>query len=187
MNGHQRQREESARMIEEALIILMKEKEFSNISISEIAMRADVARRTFYRLYRKKEDVLYQYLERLGQEYRKRCTAINKYDFSRIALEYFTFWYSYKSILLLFHQRGMDKFLYDALGNISRDVIQRRMNGRKEEKKEYFVDYTAGGFLMLLRRWVEEGMEEVPEVYAPKVYFSLQKFIRPVQEEKKNF
>lgn len=36
MNGHQRQREESARMIEEALIVLMKEKEFSNISISEI-------------------------------------------------------------------------------------------------------------------------------------------------------
>ena len=46
-----------------------------------------------------------------------------------------------------------------------------------------FSDYSSGGFLMLLYRWLEEGMEGTPEDYAAKVCAALMKFIRPVSEE----
>ena len=55
MDGHKKQREQSARMIETALFELMEEKAFNEITVSEIVKRADVARRTFYRLYNRKE------------------------------------------------------------------------------------------------------------------------------------
>ena len=51
MNGHEKQKEQSRQMIENALFELLEEKEYSAISVSEIVKRADVARRTFYRLY----------------------------------------------------------------------------------------------------------------------------------------
>ena len=41
MDGHQKQREQSAIMMENALFTLLEEKEFAAISVSEIASRAD--------------------------------------------------------------------------------------------------------------------------------------------------
>lgn len=71
MNGHQRQREQSGRMIEEALFSLLEKKGFEAITVSELVKRADVARRTFYRLYDRKEDVLHCYFQRLCEDYKQ--------------------------------------------------------------------------------------------------------------------
>ena len=51
MNGHQKQKEQSRRMIEDALFLIMEEKPYAQITVSEIAKTADVSRRTFYRMY----------------------------------------------------------------------------------------------------------------------------------------
>ena len=96
MDGHQRQREQSGRMIETALLELMREKEFAQITVSEIAKKADVGRRTFYRLYTGKEDVLHCYFDKLCQNYRDICPVLNKYDIDQIAGEYFGFWYQHR-------------------------------------------------------------------------------------------
>lgn len=66
MNGHQKQKEESKEMIEEALFALMQEKSYSKIAVTEIVERAGVARRTFYRLYDGKDDVINSYFNKLG-------------------------------------------------------------------------------------------------------------------------
>ena len=58
MNGHQKQREQSGRMIEEALFSLMEKKPYAQITVSGITRRADISRRTFYRLYSGKDEVL---------------------------------------------------------------------------------------------------------------------------------
>ena len=50
MNGHQKQKEQSRRMIEDALFLIMEEKPYAQITVSEIAKTADVSRRTFYRM-----------------------------------------------------------------------------------------------------------------------------------------
>ena len=51
-----------------ALIALMKEKPFSSISITEISNRADLNRRTFYRSFTSKEEVLTYYLDKIWHE-----------------------------------------------------------------------------------------------------------------------
>ena len=65
MNGHQKQKEQSGRMIEGALLELMEEKSYAQITVSEIVKRADVSRRTFYRLYGEKDEVLRCYFNKL--------------------------------------------------------------------------------------------------------------------------
>lgn len=183
MNGHQRQREQSARMIENALFALMDEKEFGKITVSELVKRADVARRTFYRLYTEKEDVLRGYLGRLCRDYQEAFPVLDSYNLRQIAGEFFGFWYIYREQLCLFHKCGVEEMIYHEISLASTKVVKERMvnSGGSEEEKEYFACYSAGGFLMLLRRWIEEGMTDAPELYAEKVSGAILKYIRPLR------
>ena len=56
--------------LEEALFdLLATKKSLQNISIAELSEHAQIARRTFYRYYHSKEEVLTNYLDRLIQYY----------------------------------------------------------------------------------------------------------------------
>ena len=56
--------------LEEALFdLLATKKSLQNISIAELSEHAQIARRTFYRYYHSKEEVLTNYLDRLIQDY----------------------------------------------------------------------------------------------------------------------
>lgn len=182
MNGHQKQREQSGRMIEEALFELMKEKCYSGITVSEIVKRADVSRRTFYRIYREKDEILRGFLDRLCREYRGRVPALECYDVSRIARDFFEFWYQYREILLLMHKSGMDEMLYYEISCASMEVVSGRIDEKECENDDgiwYFAQYSAGGFILLLQRWIQSGMHETPEEYAENVGKALLEFIKP--------
>lgn len=189
MNGHQRQREQSGRMIEEALFELMREKDFAQITVSEIADRADVGRRTFYRLYTGKEEVLRSRIKKLGGDYRSGHSLLESYDIARISREYFSFWYQYRDLLLLMHESGLDEMLFYEISRVSTEVIKSRI--RDEQLKDgremaYFADYSAGGFILLLHRWIMEGMQGPPEQYAEAVSGALLKFMGNEGQRRKN-
>lgn len=201
MNGHQKQRQASKQMIETALFALMREKDFSQITVCQIVERADVARRTFYRLYRSKEDVMHQYFAGLCDAYQDSCQELAFYDLRRIAEDYFGFWHQHKEQLLLLSRCGMDRMLYYEMSRASMQIVRMRMGdealkGRPDlagslnlaersdlarssdlakqvDLKElpglaYFADYSVGGFVNLLHRWVQSGMQETPGEYAQK-------------------
>lgn len=180
MDGHKKQREQSAGMIEAALFELMGEKEFAGITVSEIVRRADVARRTFYRLYKGKEDVIHCCFARLCENYRSTYPVLESYDLSRIAEDYFCFWYQRRDFLLLMYASGLKETLYYEISRISEDIIKNRMGCREnagEQDIRLFAYYSAGGFILLLHHWIEEGMRELPERYAQKVSTAILNFI----------
>lgn len=167
-------------MIQNALFELMKEKCFSQITVSEIAERADVARRTFYRLYEGKRDVLRSYFSDLCCDYCRRYEPLEHYDIGQIAREYFSFWYEYREPLLLMHKCGLDDVLYYEISRTSTEVVKKRMddgNLKNDLDMEFFAGYSAGGFLNLLHRWIADGMQEAPEKYAESVSKALLRFI----------
>lgn len=185
MDGHKRQREQSARMIETALFELLREKNFAQLTVSEIVKRADVARRTFYRLYRGKEDVIHCYFSRLCQEYSTTYLVLENYDLNQIAEDYFGFWYQYREFLMLMNQCGLDEMLYYEISRVSEDIVKKRIGNRKvgnEQEVKFFAYYSTGGFILLLHRWIVDGMRETPGEYAQKVSRAILKFIRPVIE-----
>ena len=55
--------------LQEALLSLMLEKQFSKISIAEITDKAEVSRPTFYLHYRSKEEVLEDYLDSMYRDF----------------------------------------------------------------------------------------------------------------------
>ena len=180
MNGHLRQKELSRHMIETAFFELLGEKEYAQISVSEIAGRADVARRTFYRLYENKDGIIEYYFSQLCKEYQTSHGVLERYDLEQIARDYFSFWYRQREILLKLHKAGMDHMLYYGISSSSTEVIRRRVADeglRQSEEMEYFADYSVGGFINLLFRWINVGMEETPEQYARKVSGAILKVV----------
>ena len=59
-----------------ALMDLMKEKSYEEISISEITVRAGVSRVSYYRNYGSKEDILTETLEQLMDRFLKEIEAV---------------------------------------------------------------------------------------------------------------
>lgn len=181
MNGHQKQREQSAQMIEEALFALMEEKSFHEITVSEIVTRADVARKTFYRLYKKKEDVLHCFFQKSAMEYKQSYPPLPRYDVAKIAEDFFCFWYSYKKILLLLHKCGLEELLYNEIRQASVEIVKNRIPDNPEKAgadMAYFALYSTGGFLMLLHYWISNEMNEPPRTYAQKISSVLLKYLR---------
>ena len=182
MDGHKRQREQSAKMIEDELFALMREKVFTRITVSEVVKRADVSRRTFYRSYKGKEEVIRRYISRLCRDYRDIYPALGEYDMGRIAKDYFGFWYGHKDFLMLMEQCGLCEMLYYEISRVSEDIVRERMDCREAadmQDVKFFAYYSAGGFILLQHHWIMEGMKEAPERYAQRVSTSVLRFIRP--------
>lgn len=79
----------------QALLDLMKEKDFKEISITEITKKAGVSRMAYYRNYYYKEDILENYMTELLDKYEKIRNKIveehpdNKYKLMLYVFEYF--------------------------------------------------------------------------------------------------
>ncbi|MCD8011279.1 MAG: TetR/AcrR family transcriptional regulator [Lachnospiraceae bacterium] len=61
------------KQITEALLKLLEQYEFDEISISQITTFAQVSRNSFYRNYKNKEDILLHYVRRLFTDWRTQC------------------------------------------------------------------------------------------------------------------
>lgn len=182
MNGHEKLKERSGRMLTDALFTLMKEKDYASITVSEIAERADVSRRTFYRLYENKEDVLYSYFSELCQNYKSECAELGKYDIRQIAREYFRFWHRQKDFLMLLYRNRLDAVMYYGVYDAASEIVGYRIQSKvkQDSSLEFFIRYTVGGFGNLLYQWIIDGMEEEPEEYADFVSESILSYIQPV-------
>lgn len=81
--------------------------------------------------------------------------------------------------------------LYYEMTRVSMQIVKMRMedgclDGKpgmaeplgSDERPElaYFADYSVGGFVNLLHRWVRSGMREMPGEYAQKVSGAIFKF-----------
>ena len=94
--------------IEEALLKLMKEKEFKNITITDITNKAGVSRISFYRKFSSKEDVVKSYLTKALKDWGKRWEESGD---TNIAYQIFKFFYEQKEVLPLLYQSNLQYLL----------------------------------------------------------------------------
>ena len=84
--------EQSKKWLIEALFDLMEEKPYSTITVKEISDKAQLSRRTFYRNFKVKEDLLYKYTDYLFEDYIKSIKENTDFSFNSTLINYFEFW-----------------------------------------------------------------------------------------------
>lgn len=158
-------------LIVEALVELLMEKPFEDISITEITERACVARRSFYQNFTGRHEALRTYIYVLFTEF----TSFHGSDEERLPTQYvedfFAFWSKHDGFLRALQRDGM----FDFLASYTRSLLSSWSNYHikqgfdldlNDRETEYFSVFSTMGLFALLSRWITDGMEETPEQMA---------------------
>lgn len=90
--------------ITQALLELMKVKDFSSITVTDLTKRAGVGRVSFYRNFESKEDVIRKHLAALLEEWLKPYEGRTDYNWSEVILEYY---FKNKDLYIMLYRQGL--------------------------------------------------------------------------------
>lgn len=147
--------------ITKALFELMHQKSFSDISVSEIIRKADVARVSFYRNYDSKEDVLLTLVEDVLEKFRDTidCNETNYYTYPNIrrSFEYFK---KYGNFVLDLYKFGYGSILLEKLNQFHEEIAGTMPNSSIEKYKLYMY---MGALFNTAIMWIQNGTQESEE------------------------
>ena len=83
--------EQSRKKLANALLTLMKNDNFKDITVTQIAQEADLSRKTFYRLFNDKEMLIHYFLKSKALELVSEIKASNAKDYWDIVGKLFEF------------------------------------------------------------------------------------------------
>ena len=158
---------QSKNMYVHALLELLKEKPYQEISISELSMKADLSRRTFYRLFNSMDEILLFHIHDLWAK--KSDELYSSSDKSYLHTSEFAlhFWYENKELTILLYQNGLVSIMQQFINEISLEIYHAQKGNRKLAKKpealEYALSYSSGGVLNIIWTWASKGMDKTPE------------------------
>ncbi|MVB12431.1 Bacterial regulatory proteins, tetR family [Caprobacter fermentans] len=168
----------SRKWLANALLELMKRKPFREISISEIAEKADLSRRTFYRSFSSKEEVICFHLQTIWRTGILKLATDEDHSYSHTIRWYLELWNEHRELALLLYRNNLMSLLLQEYNQIFREVyLMRKGNyplAKNSEAMKYALSYSAGGLLNVLWQWASEGMRKSPEEVANLLMVALQ-------------
>ena len=140
-----------------ALIQLLEEKHFEDISITALVKKAGVGRVSFYRNFESKEDVLRKYLHDLLAEWGKEFESKENYHLIQAIFEHY---YKHKDICILLYKRG--------LAHISLESVKDVCGPKADQPNAlaYTAAFISYGLYGWIEEWFKRGMQETPEEMA---------------------
>lgn len=133
----------SQRMIAEALMDLLEHKPFSQISISELCLDAQVSRQTFYSLFKSKKNVLLYVFENNYKFMVDDYSNIARFSLDDFSKGYTSYLIKNQYFLKMLINNGLSSLIYKA---IYTPVLEcnKMMPVNFEYEKEYFASFVAG-------------------------------------------
>ncbi|GGE32672.1 AcrR family transcriptional regulator [Pullulanibacillus camelliae] len=160
----------SRRMISQALLQLMEEKPFHKISIKEITATAELVRKTFYRNFQTKEDVLKEYITELMKEAEQQFESLDALTPYAMANIYFKFWQKHRHFLKLLQQNDLFVIVLKQLDDYVPFINSRYKSDLIQEFDDTFIEYynvfNTAGIWHMLEKWISRGTKETPEQLA---------------------
>ncbi len=145
------------------LLELIEEKDYSEISITELTEKADIARQTFYRNYSTKDDILLSKMDEILDGYlnkvQENLEAKNDpyWDFEVTQLVYVM--QGNEALFKALQKAGLAFQALEKLSELFSKVHMKAQNLQElDEKHQYLVYYLAGGVFMVLNKWFENEM-----------------------------
>ncbi|MGM9605874.1 MAG: TetR/AcrR family transcriptional regulator [Oscillospiraceae bacterium] len=140
--------------ITDALLHLMKQHSFSEITITQIVQTAGVGRASFYRNYKDKEDVLTQHMAVLIQKWGREFEQAGKPNIIESLLEHY---YAERDFYKLLYESGLSYHMLDTI------KAACEIDKEEENISAYLKAWFAGGLFCWVSEWIKRGMAETPE------------------------
>lgn len=161
-----RRTRKTRQILRDALLKLLKQKRYEDISVQDIIAQADVARSTFYVHYVDKDDLLTGrhgiFAENLGEQMLAHAGESGSAFSSRI---WFYHIQAQGDILKVLAKDSAMELAMKTLRGIIHDSIQKGMQAHKDASMplSLLVDYLTDTLMTLIKWWFKDGMKYTPE------------------------
>lgn len=158
------------KILTEALIEILKEKNVMDVTVSELAKKADVTRTTFYQYYRDPVDMLEQLQDEIAEDIQKIVEATEGGNAEGFFYGLFNYFYDdkIKAGLLCFSVNNQTG--YEKMGYYIHDKYMLRWKDKFMDEPlkqfEYYRYYIVFGCTAVVENWVRGGMKETPQEMA---------------------
>ncbi len=150
--------------IAESIFQLMKVKRFSDITVSEIITKSGVARASFYRNFKYKEEAISYYIIEIMKIYKyKFYLSELKENYYELIKGTMSFVYDYKEYLESLFNSGLSQLLYSAICSYLLESAIPQINN---EIEKYFLFSYGGSIFSIIYYWITNGTKESPEEIA---------------------
>lgn len=147
--------------ITEALFLLMNNKNYNDISITEITKKAGVGRISFYRNFNSKEDIIKNWINDVTTNFLKESSISYKEESLEIYVQkLFTHLEKYKKEATLIYKSGLLHLLKESFETTFLN------NNQYNTYKSYFI---IGGIFNIYYYWLINGYKESPKELSIKL------------------
>ena len=140
-----------------ALINLLQEKNYEDITLTEIAKKAGVSRNAIYRNFESKNLILKNYLEHISLTFIKELKQKKINSYYDYILSIFTHLCSYNKIARILVSANLSTLLFESF------LLIKGSYEVDDYIKNYYESYHIGSLFFVYITWLETGCKESPE------------------------
>lgn len=161
-------------IIKDTLLNLLREQNYSQIQMKKIAEKANVGRRTLYRYFQTKDDIVKYISDSLMDEFADALLENDAIRLEETTKTYFSFW---EKNIEIFHCLDNSHLLHHIEDHLAEYIMQVALKTKmkdidmnlqqillKMSKQELYGFYfTIAGYWELTKRWMREENRDTPE------------------------
>lgn len=157
----------SKKEITETLLLLMKEYAYGEITVKHILLESKVSRKTFYRNFTSKDDVLLSYIDQIIEAYVRRIIGGREYDIFSVLNVIIDFCEEHKEMLILLKYNKLFYVLLERwnvlLPQMHQKMIKEVSDIMKQQEQRCLIAFNIGAIWNVVGMWLEENMESPPQ------------------------
>ncbi|MBE5807076.1 MAG: TetR/AcrR family transcriptional regulator [Clostridiales bacterium] len=150
----------SQRQIAEAMMVLIREKPYREITVSELCRQAGISRQTFYTLFTSRENVVVFTLQAQACDApgapRPGRPAEDAHGLRQLCRGYSEYIQRNSALIKLLVENRLDHLLYDSLCE-ALEACGCFLSGEDDCTRKYAASFYAGGVSCVARRYAQEG------------------------------
>lgn len=176
-NKGNRKSDKSKALMEKTLLKLMEKEVYSEITIQEITDYSGLSRRTFYRNYTSKDEIIQDSFAKIWLEYEEAVRKQRDLSMPNIARVLTEVMISHIEFLRLIGKNHLLTLLLaetDKLLPFIFDEVKGHTMPFSKESINYALAFGTGGFMRILVKWLDEDMTKSPDQMADIVQDILQ-------------
>ena len=159
----------TASLMDEALLLLLEQKEFDRITVKEVCQKAGVNRTTFYLHYDNMNDLLEETIGMINGRFKESLSGIPAGDPSREILTsekylrpYLEFIRENLRAYRIIHQRDQLFRSQKTFESFYQSIFSPALShfGVSEDEKKYVFAFYTQGTVAIIGKWIEDGCRD---------------------------
>lgn len=155
--------EQSKQKMIKALLLVMEQYDYKEITVTQITQEAQLSRKTFYRLFSDKDDVLRLFCEKLFHQCFAQIKLQKIQNYWDVVQVYFDFWEARKDLLSLLQKNNLLSHVFEYSYRYSTEIFEfvrsKEVATSFALPLPYMLAYSVGGMHSMLLKWAEKGMD----------------------------